>query len=89
VDLTRQQRDLHRGLGDTLARSFEFAASLAIFTVVGYLVDRWLGTVPWFTIALAMFALTGQFVRFWYAYDADMRREQSRFEERREEGRHR
>lgn len=80
MDLPRHQRALHRGFGDALARSFEFAATLGIFTVVGYVIDRALGTIPWFTVGLALFALIGQFVKFWYAYDAEMRREEAQFE---------
>lgn len=83
MDLSRHQRELHRGFGDALARSFEFAATLGIFTVVGYLIDRALGTVPWCTVALALFCLVGQFIKFWYVYDADMRREEARFDEER------
>ncbi len=81
MDLTSHRRDLNRGFGDTLARSFEFAATLALFTVLGWLLDRWLGTMPWFTVGLAVFALAGLFIKFWYVYDAEMTREQARFEE--------
>jgi uncharacterized membrane protein len=73
-DIQRSRRELHRGFGDALSRAFEFAATTLVFLGLGWLVDRWLGTTPVFMIVLAVFALVGQFVKLWYAYDAEMRR---------------
>lgn len=83
MDTTRHQRDLHRGFGDALARSFEFAATLGLFTFAGYLLDRRLGTGPWLMVGLAVFCLVGQFVKLWFAYDAEMRGHEQRFAEER------
>jgi F0F1-type ATP synthase assembly protein I len=44
-----------------------------VFLGVGYMLDRWLGTKPVFTIVLVVLALIGEFVRFWYDYDARMK----------------
>ncbi len=44
-----------------------------VFLGVGWALDRWLGTKPLFTIALVVLALIGEFVRFWYDYDARMK----------------
>ena len=83
MDPSQHRRELHRGFGDALARAFEFAASLAIFVGLGWLVDRALDTQPWFMIGLGVFCLVGQFIKVWYAYDADMRRHEAAFREER------
>ncbi len=74
MDRLRARRDLHRGFGDALSRAFEFAATTGIFLAIGFGLDRWLGTTPLLMIVLVVFALVGQFVKLWYAYDAEMRR---------------
>jgi ATP synthase protein I len=84
VDLIRQKREQNRGLGDALARSFEFAGTLAIFVGVGWLLDRWLGTTPWLMIVFAVLALVGLFAKLWYGYDAEMTRQEALFREARD-----
>ena len=37
------------------------------------MLDRWLGTKPLFMIGLVMLGLIGEFLRFWYDYDARMK----------------
>jgi F0F1-type ATP synthase assembly protein I len=77
VDLLRHRRELNRGFGEALSRAFEFAVTTALFFVLGLLLDRWLGTTPLFMLVLTVFTLVGQFVRIWYAYDAEMRRHEA------------
>jgi len=84
VDRTRQKRELNRGLGDALAKSFEFAATLALFVGGGWLLDGWLGTRPLFMIVLAVVGLVGLFARLWYGYDAEMTRQETLFREARD-----
>jgi F0F1-type ATP synthase assembly protein I len=74
VQLVPQQRQLNQGFGDALAKAFEFAVTVGIFFVIGFLLDRWLGTTPLFMIVLSVFVVIGQTVRLWYAYDAQMRK---------------
>ena len=57
-----------------LARGMDIALTLLVFLVAGYLLDRWLGTTPWFTIGLVLFASIGTFVRLKYTYDVAMDR---------------
>lgn len=73
-DDLRARRELNTGFANALTRAVEFAATTAIFCGLGWLVDRWLGTAPVFLIVLTLLGLVGQFLRFWYAYDAEMRR---------------
>jgi hypothetical protein len=63
------KRDLYNGFGDGLARAFEYAVTPAIFGVLGYLLDRAIGTVPVLTIVLALICVVGMFLKTWYTYD--------------------
>jgi F0F1-type ATP synthase assembly protein I len=63
-----RRRLLAPGIGDTLARGFEFAATIAIFFGLGFLLDRALDTTPLFMVLLFVFALVGQTVRAWLHY---------------------
>ncbi len=56
-----------------MSRGAEFAGVVAVFFVVGFLLDLWLDTTPWFMIGLFLFAAVGQFVKFWYTYDDQMK----------------
>jgi len=81
VKLVPQQRQANTAFGDALAAAFEFAATIAVFVGVGFGLDLWLGTLPVLTAVLAVFALTGQTVRMYFSYGAEIERQQS---ERRE-----
>jgi F0F1-type ATP synthase assembly protein I len=67
------KRGLYNGFGDGLAQAFEFAVTPAIFGVIGYFIDRAIGTVPLFTIILALLCIVGIFLKTWYVYDAAMK----------------
>jgi F0F1-type ATP synthase assembly protein I len=78
VDLPLANRHLNKGFGDTLTAAFEFALTLGLFLLLGWLLDRWLGTQPIFMIVLSVFAVVGLLVRMWLAYDREMRRHEER-----------
>ena len=48
------------------------ALTVALFVAAGYGLDRWLGTLPWFTIGMTVLAGIGFFAKFKYQYDAAM-----------------
>ncbi|MDP9387648.1 MAG: AtpZ/AtpI family protein [Actinomycetota bacterium] len=73
----RERRELYNGFSDTLARAVEFVAVPAVFAFLGHLLDGLLGTGSVFTVALAVFALAGTFVRAYYAYDVAMREQEA------------
>jgi len=56
-----------------MARAFELALTPAIVGGFGYLLDRWLGIVPVFTIVFFLLGVTGVVVRMYYGYDARMK----------------
>lgn len=66
------KRELNNGFGDSLSRAFELAVTPAVFAGFGYLIDRLLGIVPVFTIALMVLAVFGELVLWWYRYDYKM-----------------
>ncbi len=48
-----------------LSASFALVAAVGAFTFLGYLLDQKLGTSgPWFTMAGAIFGMTGGFIGF-------------------------
>ena len=67
-----ERRELYSGFGDSLVWAFEFAATPALFGLIGHFLDRRLGTGPWLTVVLVVFALVGLSVRAYYRYVADM-----------------
>ncbi|MFM2076704.1 MAG: hypothetical protein RJA49_594 [Actinomycetota bacterium] len=58
--------------GQTLGRGMEFALVVLVFLGIGYGIDRWLGTRPWFMVGLVIFSVIGQFIKMYYEYTAAM-----------------
>ncbi|HEX2185561.1 MAG TPA: AtpZ/AtpI family protein [Chloroflexota bacterium] len=66
------RRQLYSGFSDSLVWAVEFAVTPVLFGFIGHFLDRWLGTGPWLTIALVLFAIAGLAVRSYYGYVAAM-----------------
>jgi F0F1-type ATP synthase assembly protein I len=66
-------QDLYNGAGEGMSRAFELALTPAIIGGLGYLLDRWLGMLPVFTIIFFLGAMVGLMARMYYAYDARMK----------------
>jgi F0F1-type ATP synthase assembly protein I len=64
---------INKGTDDKIGKSIDVALVTLVFLGIGYALDRWLGTKPLFMIALVVLALIGEFLRFWYDYDARMK----------------
>lgn len=58
---------------DKLGIGIDVALVTLVFLGLGYVLDRWLDTKPIFMVVLVCLALIGEFVRFWYDYDARMK----------------
>lgn len=58
---------------DNISQGMEAAGALAVFFGIGWLLDRWLGTVPVFMIALTLVAAVGVMVKLWAQYETKMR----------------
>lgn len=61
-------RSMHRSSG-----SFELAFSPLLLGLLGFLVDRWLGTVPFVTVAVVVLGFAGVVVKLYYGYESEMR----------------
>ncbi len=69
---------IDRGVGEGVSRSFELIATPALCGLIGFGVDRLLGTAWVFTAALAIFGIVGTTLSTWYRYDARMRVEEAK-----------
>jgi F0F1-type ATP synthase assembly protein I len=52
--------------------SYELVLSPAILALVGFLVDRWLGTTPLITVVAAVVGLAGAVIKIYYGYQTEM-----------------
>ena len=64
---TEMNRSLHRSAG-----SFELAFAPVIMALIGLWIDRTLGTVPLFTITLALVGVVGAGIKAYYSYGHSM-----------------
>jgi ATP synthase protein I len=55
-----------------VGKGMDLALSVLIFLGIGYGLDRWLGTKPWFMVAMVLLVSAGQFVKLKYDYDGAM-----------------
>jgi ATP synthase protein I len=74
-------------MDDAFGRGIDIALTVALFVVVGYVLDRWLGTLPWITIGMTVLAGIGFFAKYKYQYDAVMERHEAERRERADAGR--
>ena len=58
---------------DKIGKGIDVALVTLAFLGIGYALDRWLGTKPLFMVGLVVLGLVGEFLRFWYDYDARMK----------------
>jgi F0F1-type ATP synthase assembly protein I len=65
--------NINRSTDDKLGKGIDVALVTLVFLGLGYGLDRWLDTKPVFMIVFVVLALVGEFVRFWYDYDARMK----------------
>ncbi len=71
------RRELYSGFGNSLTWAVEFAATPALFGLIGHFLDSRLGTSPLLTVALVIFAVAGLVVRAYYGYMAAMERHEA------------
>ena len=58
---------------DKIGKGIDVALVTLAFLGIGYLLDHWLDTKPLFMVGLVVLGLIGEFLRFWYDYDARMK----------------
>jgi len=57
-------QDQNRKTGFANAAGIALFASVATFTIIGYLLDRWFGTQPWFLIGGIVLGSAGGLFEF-------------------------
>ncbi len=62
-DTTTKQ--VHSALNDGWMHAGSFLSSIISGTLLGYLLDRWLGTDPWLVIAGILLGSYAGFVKMW------------------------
>lgn len=67
------RRELNRGAGDALSTAMELAVTPAIFALLGWWLDSWLGTTPLFLVVLFAFTMGYEIWKLFVRYDARMR----------------
>jgi F0F1-type ATP synthase assembly protein I len=72
------KRELNQGFGNALNAAVELVVTPALMALVGWLVDRWLGTTPIVTVFFAVFTLGYVVWKQYVAYQGSMDREQAR-----------
>ncbi|MEY3576182.1 MAG: putative F0F1-ATPase subunit Ca2+/Mg2+ transporter [Actinomycetota bacterium] len=57
---------------DSLSRGMEIAGTTLISLLLGWWIDRSVGTTPLFIIVFVLLAVVAQFVKLYYVYNAQM-----------------
>ena len=70
----QDKRELNTGFGDALARAFELVVTPGVFALLGWLIDRQLGTTPIFAFVFFFLVLGYVIWKLWMGYEADMQR---------------
>jgi len=70
------KRELNNGFGNALNSAVELAVTPALMSLLGWQIDRWLGTSPLFLIVLFMFTISYVAWKQFSAYDATMSRQE-------------
>jgi F0F1-type ATP synthase assembly protein I len=63
-----ERRSLNNAFGEALAYAFEFTATVVVFSGLGWLIDRWLGTAPVLLVVLSTVGFVGVCIRTVYRY---------------------
>jgi F0F1-type ATP synthase assembly protein I len=59
---------------DSVVQGMEAVFVLVLFLGLGFLLDRWLGSAPAFTIGMTLLGAVGLFLKFKHSYIARMER---------------
>lgn len=71
-----QRRELAQSMNKSHG-SFELVVSPLILALIGYGLDRWIGTTPWLTVLFAIVGLVGAVVKIYYGYEVEMRQHEA------------
>jgi F0F1-type ATP synthase assembly protein I len=71
------KRELYNGFGGAFSLAFEIALTPMVFALMGWVLDRWLGTGRLFMLGLLVFGIVGVLVKAYYAYTQRMLKEEA------------
>jgi F0F1-type ATP synthase assembly protein I len=77
VDLS-VKRELNRGSGDALSTAFELSVTPILMGLIGYGLDRWLGTRPFLMIAIFVFTFGYEIWKLFKRYELRMTEQQAK-----------
>ncbi len=77
VDLS-VKRELNRGSGDALSTAFELSVTPIVMGLIGYGLDRWLGTRPFLMIAIFVFTFGYEIWKLFKRYELRMTEQQAK-----------
>lgn len=77
-DESSDRRDTWKGFNDGLAQGIEMSVTPVLFSLLGLLLDRWLGTLPIFAIVFLVLAVTGTFAKAYFVYKHQMEQFETR-----------
>ena len=81
------RRELNTGFGDSLAKAVELVTTPAIFGLLGWLLDRKLGTAPLFLLLFALGTFGYLAWKTWGTYERRMQEHEARLHVRPQESR--
>ncbi len=55
-----------------MSQGAELAGSVVVFFFIGFGLDAWLDTTPWFMVGCTVFGLVGQFIKMYFTYTSAM-----------------
>jgi F0F1-type ATP synthase assembly protein I len=73
-----QRRELNNGFGDSLAKAFELVTTPAIFGLLGFFIDRKLGTTPLFLLVFALGTFCYLTWKTWGSYERRMQEHEAK-----------
>jgi F0F1-type ATP synthase assembly protein I len=76
VDLKARQH-LNQGFGNALGLAVEMVGTPMLFGLLGWVLDRWLGTSPLFVVVLFVFGIVGMALKTYYAYVEKMKQHEA------------
>jgi F0F1-type ATP synthase assembly protein I len=75
VEVRNRRAATQQGYNDALTQALTFVVAPVLLGLLGFAVDRWLGTGPVFMLALASLGVVATFVTAYYEYQARCARE--------------
>jgi ATP synthase protein I len=73
--MTEDKRELYRSLGFLSSLGISMVAATFIGLAMGYYLDRWLGTNPWFTLIFLAFGIAAGFRNIFILANRELERQ--------------